>query len=199
MKIKFLPILLLLSLSSFALAEVKPNTTAPDFKLNDMNGKEHKLSDFKGKWVVMEWFNKDCPFVKKHYGSNNMQNLQKIYTDKGVVWLTIYSSAKGNQGYEEAKDALTTQKSLKGNQSFLLADHSGTVGKLYGAQTTPHMFVISPESKVVYTGAIDDNNSPDPQVLAKSKNYVAAALEAGMNNKPVAIAHAKPYGCSVKY
>lgn len=199
MKSKILSGLMLLSLSSFAFAEVKPNTTAPDFNLNDMNGKEHKLSEFKGKWVVMEWFNKDCPFVKKHYGSNNMQDLQKTYTDKGVVWLTIYSSAKGNQGYEEAKDALATQKSLKGNQSFLLADTSGTVGKLYGAQTTPHMFVISPDSKVVYTGAIDDNNSPDPKVLAQSKNYVSAALEAGMNNKPIVVTHAKPYGCGIKY
>lgn len=199
MKSKFFSALLMLSLSSFAFAEVKPNTTAPDFKLTDMNGKEHKLSEFKGKWVVMEWFNKDCPFVKKHYGSNNMQTLQKNYTDKGVVWLTIYSSAKGNQGYQEAADAIKTQQELKGNSSFLLADNSGVVGKLYGAQTTPHMFVISPEAKVVYTGAIDDNNSPDPKVIATSKNYVAQALDSAMANKPVATAHAKPYGCGVKY
>lgn len=199
MKSKCLSGLLLLSLSTFAYAEVKPNTTAPDFKLNDMNGKEHKLSEFKGKWIVMEWFNKDCPFVRKHYSSNNMQNLQKTYTDKGVVWLTIYSSAKGNQGYQEGSDAIKTQQELKGNASFLLADNSGTVGKLYGAQTTPHMFVISPESKVVYTGAIDDNNSSDPKVIATSKNYVAQALDSAMANKAVTVAHAKPYGCGVKY
>lgn len=199
MKTIILSSLLLLSLSNFSYAEVKPNTTAPDFKLNDMNGKVHSLSEFKGKWVVMEWFNKDCPFVRKHYGSNNMQNLQKAYTAKGVVWLTIYSSAKGNQGYEESIDAIKTQQELKGYSSFLLADNNGIVGKLYGAQTTPHMFIISPDSKVIYTGAIDDNNSPDPKVIASSKNYVAQALDSAMANKAVEVAHAKPYGCGVKY
>lgn len=199
MKTKILSSLLLLSLSSFAFAEVKPNTTAPDFQVKDMNGLDHKLSEFKGKWVVMEWFNKDCPFVKKHYGSNNMQTLQKTYTDKGVVWLTIYSSAKGNQGYQEGSEAIKTQQELKGKSSFLLADNNGAVGKLYGAQTTPHMFVISPDLKVVYTGAIDDNNSPDPKVISSSKNYVAQALDSAMANKAVATAHAKPYGCGVKY
>ncbi len=199
MKSKILSSLILLTLSTFAYAEVKPNTQAPDFQLKDMNGKDHKLSEFKGKWVVMEWFNKDCPFVRKHYGSQNMQRLQKTYTDKGVVWLTIYSSAKGNQGYQEGPDAIKTQQELKGNSSFLLADNNGAVGKLYGAQTTPHMFVISPESKVIYTGAIDDNNSPDPAVLAGSKNYVALALDAAMANKAVGTQHAKPYGCGVKY
>lgn len=199
MKLKILSSLILLTLSTFAFAEVKPNTQAPDFQIKDMNGKEHKLSEFKGKWVVMEWFNKDCPFVRKHYGSNNMQSLQKTYTDKGVVWLTIYSSAKGNQGYQEGADAIKTQQELKGNSTFLLADNNGVVGKLYGAQTTPHMFVISPESKVIYTGAIDDNNSPDPAVLAGSKNYVALALDAAMAKKAVGTQHAKPYGCGVKY
>lgn len=199
MKSKILSSIILLTLTSFAYAEVKPNTQAPDFQIKDMNGKDHKLSEFKGKWVVMEWFNKDCPFVRKHYGSNNMQNLQKTYTDKGVVWLTIYSSAKGNQGYQEGADAIKTQLELKGNSSFLLADNNGVVGKLYGAQTTPHMFVISPESKVIYTGAIDDNNSPDPAVIAGSKNYVALALDSAMANKAVATQHAKPYGCGVKY
>ena len=199
MKTKIFLGLFLLSLSTLSFAEVRPNTTAPDFTITDMNAKTHKLSDFKGKWVVMEWFNKDCPFVKKHYGSNNMQKLQKSYTDKGVIWLTVYSSAKGKQGYEEPKDALGTHKELKSHSSFLLADNDGAVGKLYGAVTTPHMFVIAPDSKVIYTGAIDDNSSSDPAVIAGSKNYVAQALDASMANKAVAIQNAKPYGCSVKY
>jgi peroxiredoxin len=200
MKNKFISsMLLLISLTSFAYAEVKPNATAPEFTLKDMNGADRKLSDFKGKFVVLEWFNKGCPFVKKHYGSSNMQTLQKTYTDKGVVWLTIYSSAKGKQGYEEPAEAIKTQKELKSSPSFLLADNDGKVGMLYGAVTTPHMFVINPEQKVIYTGAIDDNNSPDPGVISKSKNYVAMALDAGMAGKPVAVQHAKAYGCNVKY
>lgn len=197
MKTAILSSLLLFSLSAFA--EVTPKSLAPDFKLNDLAGKEHSLSEFKGKWVVLEWFNKDCPFVKKHYGSSNMQKLQKTYTDKGVVWLTINSSAKGNQGYEESADAEKTIKTLKAHQSFMLVDNSGSVGRLYGAKTTPHMFVISPEQKVVFAGAIDDNNSSDPADIPAAKNYVKAALDAGMANKPVAVAAAKPYGCAVKY
>lgn len=189
--------LLLLSISAFA--EVKPKSDAPNFKLNDLAGKEHALNDFKGKWVVLEWFNKDCPYVKKHYGSNNMQTLQKTFTDKGVVWLTINSSAKGEQGYQEAADAEKTVKELKANQSFLLTDASGSVGRLYGAKTTPHMFVISPEQKVVYAGAIDDNSSSEPAVIPQSKNYVADALNAGMAGKAIAVATSRPYGCNVKY
>ncbi len=199
MKSQIFSSLVLFTLSTFAFADVAPQSQAPDFKLSDVEGKERSLSDFKGKWVVLEWFNKDCPFVRKHYGSSNMQKLQKTYTGKGVIWLTINSSAKGKQGYEEAAEAKATIKNLNASQSYLLADNSGSVGKLYGAKTTPHMFVISPEQKVVYAGAIDDNSSPDPMVIEKSKNYVASALDSAMNNKPVAVAASKPYGCAVKY
>ena len=191
--------LALFSFSQASMAEVAPKSQAPDFKLKDTDGKEHSLSEFKGKWVVLEWFNKDCPFVKKHYGSSNMQNLQKTYTDKGVVWLTINSSAIGKQGYENSSDAKKTNQDLKSNHSFYLDDSEGVVGKLYGAKTTPHMFVISPEMQVMYTGAIDNNDSPDPAVIKTSKNYVALALDSAMNKKAVAVAHAKPYGCGVKY
>lgn len=190
---------LFLSLTNFSYAEVKPSSKAPDFTVNDMNGKKHSLSDFKGKWVVLEWFNKDCPFVKKHYDSSNMQKLQKTYMDKGVVWLSVYSSAKGKQGYEGAAEAFKTRAELKSTPSFLLADADGKVGTLYGAKTTPHMFVISPGQEVIYSGAIDDNNSADPAVIASSKNYVAMALDAGMSGKTVSVQHARPYGCGVKY
>lgn len=190
---------LMTSLTTFSFAEVRPNTTAPEFILKDMNGSNRKLSDFKGKYVVLEWFNKDCPYVRKHYGSSNMQKLQKTYTDKGVVWLTVYSSAKGKQGYEEPAEALKTHKELKSSPSFLLADNDGKVGLLYGAKTTPHMFVVNPQQEVIYTGAIDDNSSSDAAVIPTSKNYVALALDASLAGKSVAIKHAKPYGCNVKY
>lgn len=199
MKNTFLSALLFLSMTSVTLAEVKPNSIAPDFTLKDMTGTPRTLSDFKGSYVVLEWFNKDCPFIRKHYGSSNMQSLQEKYTAKGVTWLTIYSSAYGKQGFEVPADALKTSKELKSFASHLLADSEGIVGKLYGAVTTPHMFVINPQQKVIYTGAIDNNNSPDPAVIPKSKNYVAMALDAAMAGKPVTVQHAKPYGCGVKY
>lgn len=199
MKSKIISLAVLFSLSTFAFADVAPQSVAPNFKLNDLDGKERSLSDFKGKWVVLEWFNKDCPFVRKHYGSSNMQKLQKNYTDKGVVWLTINSSAKGKQGYEEAAEAKATIKDSKAAQSHLLVDSNGAVGRLYGAKTTPHMYVISPEQKVVYAGAIDDNSSADPAVIEKSKNYVALALDSAMKGAPVAVASSRPYGCAVKY
>ncbi len=182
-----------------AVAEVKPGMSAPDFTLKDMTGADRKLSDFKGKYVVLEWFNKDCPYVKKHYGANNMQALQKKYTEKGVVWLSMYSSSKGKQGHEEPTEALKTVKELKASSSYQLADGSGIVGKMYGAKTTPHMYVINPEQKVIYVGAIDDNSSSDPSVIPQSKNYVTAALDQAMNGKSVEVQNTKPYGCGVKY
>lgn len=199
MRSTLLSYFLAITFSTITYAEVAPQSTAPDFKLNDLSGKERKLSDFKGKWVVLEWFNKDCPFVKKHYGSANMQKLQSTYTGKGVVWLTINSSAPGKQGNETATEALKTKESLKANPSYVLADASGVVGQLYSAKTTPHMFVISPEQKIVYAGAIDDNSSSDPAVIPASKNYVAAALDASFAGKKVAVQSSKPYGCGVKY
>ncbi|MBY0414574.1 MAG: redoxin domain-containing protein [Bdellovibrionales bacterium] len=198
-KTKILSIAFSITFMSFAFGEVAPKSMAPDFKLQDLKGSDRKLSDFKGKWVVLEWFNKDCPFVKKHYGTSNMQNLQQTYTGKGVVWLTINSSAAGKQGNEDVAASIKTQEALKTHNTYYLADASGVVGNLYGAKTTPHMFVISPEQKVVYAGAIDDNDSPDPSVIAKSKNYVAQALDLAMAGKAVMTAHARPYGCMVKY
>lgn len=181
------------------LAEAVPGKAAPAFEVKDANGKVQKLADYKGKWVVLEWFNKDCPFVKKHYGSNNMQKIQKTYTDKGVVWLTVNSSAKGKQGFADGKQALADAKERNASPSAILLDSEGTVGKAYGAKTTPHMFVINPAQEIAYAGAIDDNDSSDPKVIEKSQNYVAAALDAGMAGKPIATASSRPYGCGVKY
>src|SRR5690606_34632677 len=148
-----------LLLPAFASADAVPGQPAPDFSVMDAEGTEHTLGDYKGQWLVLEWFNKDCPYVKKHYGSGNMQSLQATYTAKGVKWLTIISSAEGKQGYLTPEQALKEAENhkLASSAPFLL-DPSGTVGRAYDAKTTPHMFIINPEGVVVYAGAIDDND-----------------------------------------
>lgn len=196
---KALVFLSLFVAGSIAWAEAVPGKLAPAFETAAADGKTHKLSDYAGKWVVMEWYNKDCPYVKKHYGSSNMQDLQKKYTGKGVIWLSVNSSAEGKEGYTDAKEAMKVAKDTKSNATAVLLDPTGVIGKAYGSKTTPHMFVIDPKGTVVYAGAIDDNNSSDPKVIAKSKNYVAAALDAGMENKKIETTSTKPYGCGTKY
>jgi peroxiredoxin len=180
-------------------ADLKIGGQAPDFTLKDTGGTEHSLSDFKGKTVVLEWTNYDCPFVKKHYGSGNMQMLQKKYTGEGVVWLSIWSSAEGKQGYYKPEEWVKKIDAAKAKATAVLLDATGTVGKLYGAKTTPHMFVIDKEGKLVYRGAIDDNRYWDPKTIKGAKNYVADALDALLAGKKVAEADTKSYGCSVKY
>jgi len=172
---------------------------APEFTLKDTAGKEHSLSDFKGKTVVLEWVNHGCPFVKKHYGPGNMQKLQKAATDKGVVWLSICSSAPGKQGHMDAAAAAAKSKEVNANATAYLLDEDGTVGKAYNARTTPEMFVINPEGALVYMGAIDDKASVDPADIDSAVNHVTAALEEALAGKPVTVPTTKPYGCSVKY
>lgn len=197
---KQLILLIALALApTLALAQAEVNKPAPSFEVKDAAGKTHKLSDYKGKWLVLEWFNKDCPYVKKHYGSENMQKLQKTYTDKKVTWLSVISSAKGKQGHLTSEEALKLPAQNKSAATATLIDETGTMGKAYGAKTTPHMFVINPEGQVVYAGAIDDNDSANPNVIAKSKNYVASALDAALAGKPIEVSSSKPYGCGVKY
>jgi peroxiredoxin len=196
---KILSIIATLSLlGQFAFAS-KVGEAAPQFKSVDAYNKTISLNDFKGQWVVLEWYNKDCPYVKKHYGSKNMQKLQKKFTDKKVVWLTVLSSAKDKQGYLDAKEAQAHIKDSGLNATHLILDSSGEVGKLYKAKTTPHMYVVNPEQKLVYAGAIDDNSSSDPKVIPTSKNYIDLALSAGLENKTIETASTPPYGCSVKY
>ena len=189
----------LMILPQFSRAETSPGEAAPAFETLDANGKTVKLSDYKGKYVVMEWTNKECPYVKKHYSSGNMQKLQKTYTDKGVIWLSVLSSAKGKEGYLEPQQALAVAKENGSNATALLMDPSGKLGRLYGAKTTPHMFVINPAQVVVYEGAIDSNDSSDPSVIPASKNYVVHALEDSMSGKKLGKTSSRPYGCSVKY
>jgi peroxiredoxin len=172
---------------------------APAFTLKDTTGKEHSLADFKGKTVVLEWFNHGCPFVKKHYDKGHMQALQKTYTEKGVIWLAICSSASGQQGNDTAEGHAATAKEKGTSATAILMDEDGTVGKAYAAKTTPHMFVINGEGKIVYQGAIDDKRSANTADIEGARNYVREALDALAEGKEIAVATTTPYGCSVKY
>ena len=181
-------------------ADVPPvGSAAPDFSLKDTKGETHSLNQYKGKYVVLEWFNPECPFVKKHYGSDNMQKLQKEFTDKGVVWLTVDSSAEGKEGYVSADQANKIMTQWKTHQTALLIDPDGVAGKAYGSKNTPNMVIINPDGKIVYEGAIDSKASPNPADIPSSTNYVKSALEESLAGKPVSNAQTKPYGCSVKY
>ena len=180
-------------------AEVTTGAAAPDFTLTDTSGTSHKLSDFKGKTVVLEWVNHGCPFVVKHYSPGNMQGLQAESTGKGVVWLSICSSAEGKQGYYTAEGWQKLNAEKGGKATAILLDPEGTVGKLYGAKTTPHMYVINAECTLVYQGAMDDKPSTDSDDIPGAKNYVKAALDEVLAGKPVTTGQTKPYGCSVKY
>jgi len=182
-----------------ASATAKVGEPAPDFTAKDIDGKERKLSEFKGKMVVLEWHNQGCPFVKKHYGSGNMQKLQKELTGQGVVWLTVISSAPGKQGFVTATEEQTYLKDQKASPTDVLLDPDGKVGHLYGAKTTPHMFLVDAKGTLLYDGAIDDNSSADPDDVATAKNYVLAAYQEAKAGKPVTVGTTAPYGCSVKY
>jgi peroxiredoxin len=183
----------------FAADSPPVGSTAPDFSVSDSKGKTQSLSQYKGKYVVLEWFNPDCPFVKKHYGSGNMQKLQHEFTGKGVVWLSVDSSAPGKEGNLTPEEAEKKMAELKTHSTALLLDQDGKVGQFYGAKNTPHMFVINPEGKIIYEGAIDSKASPNPADITSSTNYVKAALDEALAGKPVSTANTKPYGCSVKY
>ena len=182
-----------------ALAEAQVGKPAPDFSLPDTKGKTYSLKDFAGKHVVLEWTNYDCPFVAKHYASGNMQNLQKANTANGIVWLSINSSAAGKQGNYPAEtwNKLIEEKGAR--PTAVLLDTNGKVGRRYGAQTTPHMYVINPEGTLVYAGAIDSIPSADTADIDQAANYVQAALDESLAGQAVATPSTKSYGCSVKY
>ena len=179
--------------------ELRVGKDAPTFSLEDVNGTIHNLKDYKGKHVVLEWINYDCPFVKKHYNSGNMQMLQKKYTEKGVVWLAINSSASGKQGNFTQEEILKRTKDHGAAFSAYLIDADGMVGRWYGAKTTPHMFIVDPKGKVAYAGAIDDIKSTKVADIEKATNYISAALDAALAGKKIEVTTTKPYGCSVKY
>ena len=196
---RILPALFAVAFAASAYAKPEVGKPAPDFTLQDISGKKHELSDYKGKYVVLEWVNFGCPFVKKHYGSENMQKLQKEFSEKGVVWLSICSSAPGKQGNETPDAAKKGISKFGWAASAYLEDEDGKVGKLYNAKTTPQMFVVDPKGTLIYAGAIDNKPTPDPSTVEGSNNYVKAALSEATTGKSVSVPSTKPYGCPVHY
>jgi peroxiredoxin len=189
------------SLTALSLAVASPivGKPAPQFTAVDSNGKSHALADFKGKTVVLEWTNDGCPYVRKHYGSGNMQKLQQEVTAAGGVWLSIISSAPGKQGYVQGAGANELTSSRGAHPTAVLLDPAGAIGRAYEAQTTPHMFVIDPTGNVRYMGAIDDQPTTDVTTIATARNYVREAFKAVSSGGKVAETATDPYGCSVKY
>src|SRR6266853_334344 len=199
MKLLLTALTSLIGTAVFAADAPPVGSAAPDFSLPDANGETHSLEQYKGKYVVLEWFNPECPFVKKHYGSGNMQKLQEEYTSKGVAWLTIDSNAPGTEGNLSADAASKVTTGWKTQQTALLLDPEGKAGRAYGAKNTPNMVIINPDGKIAYEGAIDSKASPNPADIPSSTNYVKVALDESLSGKPVTTSQTKPYGCSVKY
>ena len=180
-------------------AQARIGAPAPGFTLTDSTGKSVSLADFKGKTVVLEWTNHDCPYVRKHYGGNAMQALQKKWTAQGVTWLTLISSEPGSQGYVQGAEANKLTADRGAHPTAVLFDTKGDVGRLYGASTTPHMFVIKGDGVLAYMGGIDDKATTRLEDLKTAKNYVDAALTEVAAGKPVSVTTARPYGCTIKY
>ncbi|MET0312636.1 MAG: thioredoxin family protein [Burkholderiaceae bacterium] len=172
---------------------------APDFTLTDASGKTVKLSDFKGKHVVLEWTNPGCPFVRKHYDSGNMPATQKEAMGKGVVWLAINSTERASSDYLDGGKLVAWMKDRKSTPTATLMDEEGTAGKAYGARTTPHMYIVNPQGQLVYAGGIDSIPSARADDIAKATNYVKQGLNETLAGKPVSAATTQPYGCTIKY
>ena len=191
---------LIVVLSSICLAQAqRVGEPAPAFQATDSNGQMHNLSDYRGKYVVLEWHNNGCPYTRKHYESGNMQRLQREWTSKSVVWFTVISSAPGTQGYVTAEQENEYLKRMNAAPTAALLDPRGDLGRLYSAKTTPHMFVISPTGILIYDGAIDNKPTTEQSDIAGAENYVTAALQEAMAGQAVATPTSRPYGCSVKY
>jgi len=203
MKLKYLVLTLA---SAFALAttatpalSAAAGQAAPDFTLTDTHGKAVKLSDYRGKYVVLEWTNPDCPFVQRHYNTKNMPGLQKEWGARDVTWLSIDSSNRDSGDYKTAAQLNTWMGAHEGSQKAVLIDSDSATARLYSAKTTPHMFVINPEGRIVYAGAIDDRPGASADDTRKAKNYVRTALNAATGGTAVDPANTTPYGCSIKY
>ena len=172
---------------------------APEFALTDTAGRTVKLSDYGGKYVVLEWTNPECPFVRKHYDSGNMQGLQKEWGARNVVWLAINSTSQTSHEYRTPRQMGEWMQAKDAAPRATLVDGTSATGRAYAAKTTPHMFVVGPDGNVIYNGAIDDRRSSNPADAKTAKNYVRAALDEALAGKPVTVASSAPYGCSVKY
>ncbi len=188
-----------LTLAAGAAVAQAPGAAAPGFTLNDTAGKPVALADYRGKYVVLEWTNPECPFVQKHYVSRNMQDLQKEWGAKGVVWLSINSTNANHAEFKTPAEMANWMRAQGAAQSATLLDSSSATGRAYGAKTTPQMFVVDPAGKVIYAGAIDDKRSSNPADAKTANNYVRAALTEALAGKPVTTSSTSPYGCSVKY
>ena len=181
------------------LAQLPVGKAVPNFRANDVNGRPVSLADFRGKTVVLEWSNPECPTVQKHYESGNMQKAQAVAAADGVVWLTVNSSGEGKQGYLSPVEAKAFAASQQSRRTAYLLDPKGEVGRSYGATATPHMYVINSSGTLVYSGGIDDKPSTDKDDIASARNHVLAALVELKAGKPVSVPTSRPYGCSVKY
>ena len=195
------PASLVLALTLFIvpMQALTPGTAAPNFTGTDSNGAKHTLDEYRGKYVVLEWANRGCPYDGKHYRSGNMEALQKEWTAKGVIWLTVISSAPGEQGYVTPAEEAEYLKQMHAAPTAAILDPTGVIGRLYEARTTPHMFVIDPTGKLIYQGAIDDKPTTDVADIKTARNYLNEALTDAMSGKPIPVAVTRPYGCSVKY
>ena len=187
------------STAANVLASVPIGATAPDFSVQDTKGALVHLADYRGQVVVLEWTNDTCPFVGKQYRSGNMQALQALYTGHGVIWLTVVSSAEGEPGFDTPAEADRDTASRAAAPTAVLLDPSGTLGRLYGARATPHMYVINQAGQLVYRGAIDDKPSTNPADIPTAHNYVTAALDETLAGRPVTVPATSAYGCAVKY
>ncbi len=185
--------------SPMAAGDAQVGSPAPDFTLTDTNGNSVTLSDYSGKYVILEWINYDCPFVAKHYNSKNMQGLQDKYREAGVVWLGVNSSAEGKQGQFSIEEIHSRLKNHGSTLDAYLLDGSGDVGRMYGATHTPHMYIINPEGTLIYMGAIDSIRSANVADIPKADNYVIMAMNAAVEGKEVPVTMTRAYGCTVKY
>jgi len=197
--VQFMAFTVLMLAPYLAISAAKVGQPAPDFTGTASNGKTYHLADYQGKFVVLEWHNNGCPYTQKHYKSGNMQNLQKQWTAKGVVWFTVISSAPGKQGYVNGNEENNYLAKMGAAPTAALLDPNGTIGHLYDAKTTPQMIVINPQGVMIYDGTIDNRPTDELKDIPGATNYVSLALEQSSAGKPVEIAATRPYGCSVKY
>jgi peroxiredoxin len=185
--------------TAFPALAAMPGAPAPDFTIADTAGKPVKLADYRGKFVVLEWTNPECPFVRKHYNSKNMQELQKEWGAKDVVWLTINSTNASHSEFKSPDEMASWMRVQGAAPKATLIDGTSATARVYGAKTTPHMFVVDPTGKLLYAGAIDDKRSSNPAEATVANNYVRAALTEATAGTPVTVASTLPYGCSLKY
>lgn len=178
---------------------VAPGDPAPPFALADLGGKPVSLDSLKGRWLILEWTNPECPFVQKHYGSGNMQETQRFAGDRRIVWVQINSTSPRHSDHHDPAQMRDWNARMKAAPAYATLDESGAAGRSYGAKTTPHLYLIDPDGRVVYNGAIDDRRSADPADIPGARNHVREALTEVLAGRPVSVAATTPYGCSIKY